>query len=60
MDPGLRHISRASRRQQTPDLRPFDRAAEEEAFVFAHHFPPFPNLGHVIKERKGDCSYRPR
>jgi hypothetical protein len=27
----------------------FDRAAEENALVFAHHFPPFPNLGHVFK-----------
>lgn len=24
-----------------------DRAAGERALVFAHHFPPFPNLGHV-------------
>jgi glyoxylase-like metal-dependent hydrolase (beta-lactamase superfamily II) len=27
----------------------FDRAAEENALVFAHHFPPFPNLGYVFK-----------
>jgi glyoxylase-like metal-dependent hydrolase (beta-lactamase superfamily II) len=31
----------------------FDRAAEEEAVVFAHHFPPFPNLGHVLKKEEG-------
>jgi glyoxylase-like metal-dependent hydrolase (beta-lactamase superfamily II) len=31
----------------------FDRAAEEEAVVFAHHFPPFPNLGHVLKKEDG-------
>jgi glyoxylase-like metal-dependent hydrolase (beta-lactamase superfamily II) len=29
--------------------RIFDRAAEQQALVFAHHFPPFPNLGHVRK-----------
>ncbi|MCC7450866.1 MAG: MBL fold metallo-hydrolase [Anaerolineae bacterium] len=33
--------------------RIFDRAAAEEALVFAHHFPPFPNLGYVIKRRTG-------
>lgn len=33
--------------------RVFDRAAEEEALVFAHHFPPFPSLGHVTKQRVG-------
>ena len=33
--------------------RVFDRAAEEEALVFAHHFPPFPNLGHVLKKEEG-------
>ncbi len=33
--------------------RIFDRAAEEEALVFAHHFPPFPNLGHVLKKEEG-------
>lgn len=32
--------------------RIFDRAAEEEALVFAHHFPPFPNLGHVLKQEE--------
>jgi glyoxylase-like metal-dependent hydrolase (beta-lactamase superfamily II) len=29
--------------------RIFDRAAQERALVFAHHFPPFPNLGRVHK-----------
>ena len=33
--------------------RIFDRAAEEQALVFAHHFPPFPNLGHVRKHGAG-------
>jgi glyoxylase-like metal-dependent hydrolase (beta-lactamase superfamily II) len=33
--------------------RIFDRAAEEKALVFAHHFPPFPNLGHVRKYGAG-------
>ena len=33
--------------------RIFDLAAEEEALVFAHHFPPFPNLGHVSKQEQG-------
>lgn len=33
--------------------RIFDRAAEEEALVFAHHFPPFPNLGRVLKKEEG-------
>ena len=33
--------------------RVFDRAAEEDALVFAHHFPPFPNLGHVRKAEQG-------
>lgn len=30
--------------------RIFDLAAEEDALIFAHHFPPFPNLGHVRKQ----------
>ena len=30
----------------------FDRAAEEKALVFAHHFPPFPNLGHIVKKEE--------
>ena len=33
--------------------RVFDRAAEEDALVFAHHFSPFPNLGHVRKAEQG-------
>jgi glyoxylase-like metal-dependent hydrolase (beta-lactamase superfamily II) len=35
--------------------RIFDLAAEEDALVFAHHFPPFPSLGHVRKEEQGWC-----
>jgi glyoxylase-like metal-dependent hydrolase (beta-lactamase superfamily II) len=31
----------------------FDLASEEEAMVFAHHFPPFPSLGYVRKEGQG-------
>lgn len=31
----------------------FDRAAREKSLVFAHHFPPFPNLGHVVKSADG-------
>jgi hypothetical protein len=31
----------------------FDHAAEQQALVFAHHFPPFPNLGYVIKQTAG-------
>jgi glyoxylase-like metal-dependent hydrolase (beta-lactamase superfamily II) len=33
--------------------RIFDRAAEEETMVFAHHFPPFPNLGHILDKEEG-------
>jgi glyoxylase-like metal-dependent hydrolase (beta-lactamase superfamily II) len=33
--------------------RVFDRAAEEDALVFAHHFPAFSNLGHVRKKEQG-------
>jgi len=33
--------------------RIFDLAAEEDALVFAHHFPPFPNLGRVRKHEQG-------
>jgi glyoxylase-like metal-dependent hydrolase (beta-lactamase superfamily II) len=33
--------------------RIFDRTAEQQALVFAHHFPPFPNLGHVRKHGAG-------
>ncbi len=28
-------------------------SAEEDALVYAHHFPPFPNLGHVLKKEEG-------
>jgi glyoxylase-like metal-dependent hydrolase (beta-lactamase superfamily II) len=31
----------------------FNKAADEHALVFAHHFPPFPNLGHVQKQSAG-------
>jgi glyoxylase-like metal-dependent hydrolase (beta-lactamase superfamily II) len=37
----------------TSKRRIFDLAAEEDALVFAHHFPPFPNLGHVHKQEQG-------
>jgi glyoxylase-like metal-dependent hydrolase (beta-lactamase superfamily II) len=33
--------------------RIFNRAADEQALVFAHHFPPFPNLGYVRKQAEG-------
>jgi len=33
--------------------RIFDQAAEEKIMVFAHHFPPFPNLGYVVKKKAG-------
>jgi len=33
--------------------RIFDLAAEEDTLVFAHHFPPFSNLGHVRKQGQG-------
>lgn len=33
--------------------RTFDWAAEEQFLVFGHHFPPFPNLGHVRKNGHG-------
>ena len=33
--------------------RIFNQAAKEMAVVFAHHFPPFPNLGHVIQRGEG-------
>ncbi|MFQ5793676.1 MAG: MBL fold metallo-hydrolase [Candidatus Bipolaricaulia bacterium] len=33
--------------------RILDRAAQGKALVFAHHFPPFPNLGHVVKQGEG-------
>ncbi len=33
--------------------RIFDLASEADALVFAHHFPPFPNLGYVRKQGQG-------
>lgn len=33
--------------------RTFDRAADEGVLVFAHHFPPFPNLGHIHRHGAG-------
>jgi glyoxylase-like metal-dependent hydrolase (beta-lactamase superfamily II) len=33
--------------------RIFDQAADEQVLVFAHHFAPFPNLGHIVKHREG-------
>jgi glyoxylase-like metal-dependent hydrolase (beta-lactamase superfamily II) len=30
-----------------------NRAAEEKALVFAHHFPPFPNLGFIVRQGDG-------
>jgi glyoxylase-like metal-dependent hydrolase (beta-lactamase superfamily II) len=37
----------------TSKHRIFDLAAEEDALVFAHHFPPYPNLGYVRKQEQG-------
>jgi len=31
----------------------FDRVAAERALVVGQHFPPFPSLGHVVKEGQG-------
>lgn len=31
----------------------FNHAAEEQILIFAHHFPPFPNLGYVLKQAQG-------
>jgi glyoxylase-like metal-dependent hydrolase (beta-lactamase superfamily II) len=33
--------------------RIFDQAAAEHALVFAHHFPPFPSVGHVVRHGEG-------
>lgn len=33
--------------------RVLDRASEEGALVFAHHFPPFPSLGYVTRQDLG-------
>ncbi len=30
-----------------------DQMAREQTLVFAHHFPPFPNLGHIEKHGEG-------
>lgn len=38
---------------ETSKRRTFDRATEQGVLVFGHHFPPFPNLGHVRKEGDG-------
>jgi glyoxylase-like metal-dependent hydrolase (beta-lactamase superfamily II) len=32
-----------------------DQMAHEQTLVFAHHFPPFPNLGHIAKDGQGWC-----
>jgi glyoxylase-like metal-dependent hydrolase (beta-lactamase superfamily II) len=37
----------------TSKRRIFNQAAVEKSLVFAHHFPPFPNLGHVIQKGEG-------
>jgi glyoxylase-like metal-dependent hydrolase (beta-lactamase superfamily II) len=33
--------------------RIFDRAAAEKSLVIGQHFPPFPSLGYVVKQREG-------
>lgn len=33
--------------------RTFNDVAEEQVLVFAHHFPPFPNLGYVLRQAQG-------
>lgn len=33
--------------------RIFNGAAEEQVLIFAHHFPPFPNLGYVLRQAQG-------
>jgi glyoxylase-like metal-dependent hydrolase (beta-lactamase superfamily II) len=38
---------------QASKQRIFDRAVTEELLLFAHHFPPFPSLGKVVKLEKG-------
>ena len=37
----------------TSKRRICDHAAQEHALVFAHHFPPFPNVGQVVKYGEG-------
>ena len=33
--------------------RLFDRAVDEKCLVFAHHFPPFPAIGHIERRASG-------
>ncbi len=33
--------------------RIFDYAADEQAWVMGQHFPPFPSLGHIIRQGEG-------
>ncbi len=33
--------------------RIMNEAADKQALVFAHHFPPFPNVGHVVRQGEG-------
>jgi glyoxylase-like metal-dependent hydrolase (beta-lactamase superfamily II) len=33
--------------------RILDRISDKETLVFAHHFPPFPNLGYIVKAGEG-------
>jgi hypothetical protein len=33
--------------------RIFNQATREQTLVFAHHFPPFPNLGYVTQRGEG-------
>jgi glyoxylase-like metal-dependent hydrolase (beta-lactamase superfamily II) len=37
----------------TTKHRIFDLAADEQVWVVGQHFPPFPSLGHIIKQGKG-------
>jgi glyoxylase-like metal-dependent hydrolase (beta-lactamase superfamily II) len=34
-------------------VRTMNRIADEQMLMFAHHFPPFPNLGHVARQGDG-------
>ena len=34
-------------------LRISDYAADEQAWVIGQHFPPFPSLGHIVKQGEG-------
>ncbi|MCA1738402.1 MAG: MBL fold metallo-hydrolase [Actinobacteria bacterium] len=52
--PGWTPVFDVSPEQATTSKRRiFDLTAEEEALVFAHHFPPFPNLGYILKREEG-------